>query len=44
MTKQIIDIHTHFLTPKYLKFLEKHNALLEDGFPLPKYDYKNILI
>lgn len=43
MTKQIIDIHTHFLTPKYLKFLEKHNALLEDGFPLPEYDNKKHL-
>lgn len=43
MIKQIIDIHSHFLTPEYLKFLEKQNALLEDGFPLPKYDYKKHL-
>ena len=38
MANQIIDIHSHFLTSEYLKFLEKQKALLEDGFPLPKYN------
>ena len=38
--KKLIDIHTHFLSKDYLDFLEKHNALLEDGFPMPSYDIK----
>ncbi len=33
----IMDVHTHFTTPKYLDFLDKHDASLEDGFPLPQW-------
>ncbi len=32
---KIIDIHAHFTTPEYLEMLERHNAILEDGFPIP---------
>lgn len=32
-----IDMHAHYLTRGYVDFLEKHNALLEDGFPLPQW-------
>ncbi len=35
---KLIDIHTHFLSKEYLDFLNKHDALLEDGFPLPNYN------
>ena len=41
--KKLIDIHTHFLSKDYLDFLEQHNALLEDGFPMPRYDLKEHL-
>ncbi|MDO5811965.1 MAG: amidohydrolase family protein [Bacillota bacterium] len=43
MTKQIIDIHSHFLTPEYLTMLDQHQALLEDGFPLPQYNHQDHL-
>lgn len=35
---KLIDMHSHFLSQEYLKFIKEHNALLEDGFPLPNYD------
>ena len=38
MTNKIIDMHAHYLSIEYLDFLNKHGALLEDGFPLPNYD------
>ena len=33
----VLDFHAHILTPHYLSCLERHNALLEDGFPLPQW-------
>lgn len=33
-----VDIHAHLLDSSYLELLEKHDALLEDGFPLPSWD------
>ncbi len=35
---KLIDVHAHFLSKEYLNFLKKHNATLEDGFPLPTYN------
>ena len=32
---KIIDAHSHCIYPEYLKMMEEHGALLEDGFPLP---------
>ena len=37
MINKIIDIHSHFTTPEYLKLIERHGASLEDGFPLPTW-------
>ena len=37
------DYHAHYTSEEYLDFLDKHSALLEDGFPIPKYDYKEHL-
>jgi len=34
----IVDVHSHLLTPEYIANLERHNALMDEGFPLPKYD------
>ncbi|MCD7839552.1 MAG: amidohydrolase [Erysipelotrichaceae bacterium] len=34
---KIIDVHTHFITKDYLDFLTRHDALNEDGFPIPKW-------
>ncbi len=43
ISEGIIDIHTHFLMPEYIDMLKKHNATLEDGFPLPEWDVKKHL-
>ncbi len=34
---RIIDAHAHFLTPEYMDMLARHDATLEDGFPLPEW-------
>lgn len=34
---QAIDVHSHLMTQPYLKCLERHGALMEDGFPLPAW-------
>ena len=33
-----IDVHSHVIPADYLASLQKHNALLDEGFPLPKWD------
>lgn len=33
----MIDVHSHFITRDYYCFLKKHNALFEDGFPIPEW-------
>lgn len=40
---KIIDIHSHFTTPEYLNMLKKHNAALEDGFPVPLWNIQEHL-
>ena len=32
-----IDLHSHYTTPAYLQVLEKHDALQEEGFPIPDW-------
>ena len=38
-----IDLHSHFTTPAYLQVLEKHDALLEEGFPIPTWTVEDHL-
>lgn len=33
-----IDVHSHVIPADYLANLQKHNALLDEGFPLLKWD------
>ncbi|MDE6290838.1 MAG: amidohydrolase family protein, partial [Muribaculaceae bacterium] len=33
-----IDVHSHIVTDEYLKYLADHDALMEDGYPLPSWD------
>ena len=33
-----IDLHSHIITPEYLAALERHNALMDEGFPIPSWD------
>ncbi len=32
-----IDLHSHFTTPAYLQVLAKHDASMEEGFPIPAW-------
>ena len=39
----VIDVHSHIITPEFLSSLENEGRLLDEGFPLPKYDVMNHL-
>lgn len=32
------DVHSHIVTPQYLEALERHGALMDEGFPIPHWD------
>ena len=34
----VVDVHCHIITPDYLLVLQQHDALLDEGFPLPSWD------
>ena len=34
----IVDVHCHNVLPFYMEALEKHNAAMDEGFPLPAWD------
>jgi len=36
--QDVIDVHSHIITPEFLSSLEAEGRLLDEGFPLPKYD------
>ena len=36
----VTDVHSHIITPEFLSALEREGRLLDEGFPLPKYDAK----
>lgn len=36
--QQAMDIHSHNILPEYLEMLDKHDAGLEETFPLPHWD------
>lgn len=36
--QMVIDVHSHIIPQSYLTVLTRHNALLDEGFPLPKWD------
>lgn len=38
MAQDVIDVHSHMITPEFLYALGQENRLMEEGFPLPKYD------
>lgn len=33
-----VDVHSHLMTKPYLECLERNDALMEDGFPLPAWN------
>ena len=36
--QEVIDVHSHIIIPEYISILEKHDAMMIEGFPLPVYD------
>ena len=34
----VIDVHSHIITPELVSSLTSERRLMEEGFPLPKYD------
>ena len=36
--QEIVDVHSHILPPEYIAYLKQHNALMDEGFPLPKHN------
>ena len=38
MAQGVIDVHSHIITPEFVSALEKEGRLMDEGFPLPKYD------
>lgn len=41
---RIMDLHSHIILPEYVSFLKKHNAELEEYFPLPPWSIEKHLM
>ena len=39
----VIDVHSHIITPEFVAALESEGRLMDEGFPLPKYNVENHL-
>ena len=39
----LIDVHSHIIDPEFVSSLENEGRLMDEGFPLPKYDVENHL-
>ena len=38
MAQGVIDVHSHIITPEFGSALESEGRLLDEGFPIPKWD------
>ena len=38
MAQDVIDVHSHIITPEFLSALSQENRLMDEGFPLPGYN------
>ena len=43
MAQGVIDVHSHIITPEFVSALESEGRLMDEGFPLPKYNVDNHL-
>ena len=41
MAQGVVDVHSHIITPEFVSALESEGRLMDEGFPLPKYDVEN---
>lgn len=39
----VIDVHSHIITPEFVLALETEGRVMDEGFPLPKYNVENHL-
>ena len=39
----VVDVHSHIITPEFMSALESEGRLMDEGFPLPKYNVENHL-
>ena len=39
----VIDVHSHIITPEFVSALESEGRVMDEGFPLPKYNVENHL-
>ena len=39
----VIDVHSHMITHEFLSALESEDRLMDEGFPIPKYDVEGHL-
>ena len=38
LAQGVMDVHSHIITPEFVSALESEGRLMDEGFPLPKYD------
>ena len=43
MAQGVVDVHSHIITPELVSALENEGRLMDEGFPLPKYDIESHL-
>ena len=43
LAQGVIDVHSHIITPGFVSALDAEGRLMEEGFPLPKYDVESHL-
>ena len=43
MAQDVVDVHSHIITPEFVSALDKAGRLMDEGFPLPKYGVENHL-
>ena len=43
MAQSVVDVHSHIITPEFVSSLEREGRLMDEGFPLPKYNVENHL-
>ena len=43
MAQGVVDVHSHIITPEFVSALDKEGRLMDEGFPLPKYNVESHL-
>ena len=39
----VVDVHSHIITPELVSSLENEGRMMDEGFPLPKYNVESHL-